>query len=114
MYWSAAFWTIGRTVVEPLIVIVCRSPEEDADACPIAAVEGTDGVPAAPAGAMLAACVWVGAGALVSGVVQPAASARIITATRLTAITGNLFCFPLMMFYHPFDGVIYTDFRHKL
>jgi len=28
MYWSAAFWTMGRTVVEPLIVIVCFWPDD--------------------------------------------------------------------------------------
>ncbi len=28
MYWSAAFWTIGRTVVEPLILMVCFWPVE--------------------------------------------------------------------------------------
>ncbi len=28
MYWSAAFWMMGRTVVEPLILMVCRSPDD--------------------------------------------------------------------------------------
>ncbi len=52
IYWSAAFWTIGRTVVEPLILMVCFWPVEtgavvitaagvvDAGACVVATTVG--------------------------------------------------------------------------
>jgi hypothetical protein len=92
--------------------MVCRSPEAAAKVT--GAAEGTAAVPAEPAVTGLAAGVCVTTGAVVSGVVQPAASARMITARRLAAITGNLFCVPLMVFNHPWDGTIYTDSRHKL
>jgi hypothetical protein len=61
MYWSAAFCTIGRTVVEPLIVIVCFWP--------LAA--GTAVVTAA-AGADTAAGVFAGATAAGVETVVPA------------------------------------------
>jgi hypothetical protein len=56
----------------------------------------------------------VAAGVVVDGVVQPAASASMNTATRLRAMMVNLLCFPFMVFYHPYPGSTYTDFRHNL
>ena len=52
--------------------------------------------------------------AVVSLVVQPAASASIRTAARLVAMIRNLLCFSFMVFYQSYHGRIYTDFRHKL
>jgi hypothetical protein len=114
MYWSAAFWTMGSTVVEPLILMVCLWPDATGVAVAAGAAAVMAGVPAASliAGEVTGTCVATGA--LVDGVVQPAASASMNTATRLKAMIENLLIFPLMVFYHPYYWRIYTDFRHKL
>jgi hypothetical protein len=86
IYWSAAFWIIGSTVVEPLILMVCFWPVESG-AVVVTCATGVE------------AGIWVVAttmgdavGAVVATVVfvpfpvQPAANASMITATMLKVI----------------------------
>jgi hypothetical protein len=107
MYWSAAFWTMGRTVVDPLILIVCFSPEITgaAVAAGIAAVAAgvpdgiakTDDAVGDATGAAVAAGEAVATGVVVPFPVQPATSASIRTAARHSVIFMNAFHFELMV-----------------
>jgi hypothetical protein len=117
MYWSAAFWTMGRTVVEPLILIVCLSPGVDGAAIAAGAAGGTAGAEPAvvriAAGVGTVTCVATGFGAPVS--VQPAnSSAQMSSAARPAVMDKQDILLDFMVFYHPFHGGYYTLFRHKL
>jgi hypothetical protein len=93
IYWSAAFWTIGRTVVEPLILMVCFWPVDTGAVVIIGAVVVDTGTCAATTvgdvvGTVVATVVFVPLP------VQPAANASITTATRLKVMSRyNLFEF---------------------
>ena len=74
IYWSAAFWTIGRTVVEPLILMVCFWPDATGAAVAAGAVAVTIGVAIAVVMTAVGTAVAAGvaAGAVVPLLVQPA------------------------------------------
>jgi hypothetical protein len=116
---------MGRTVVDPLIRMVCVWPVETgagvvADPAEVAvAVVPATGAAAAGVSWGVAAATGAEGEAAVSAAplslaMQPAASASRSTATRLTAIVRIEPFLVLMVFHHPFHGRGYTDFRHKL
>jgi hypothetical protein len=103
MYWSAAFWTIGRTVVEPLILIVCFCPVETGAAVVTAGagVETAAGAATVETDVGAAVCAGVATGVLVGLSVQPAKSiAKMSNAARLTVISRCELRFPFIVFDH--------------
>jgi hypothetical protein len=116
MYWSAAFWTMGRTVVDPLSLIDCLVPE----ATGAAVVTTGAGVDTGAVVASVATTVGDAVGAVVAagaGVpleVQPATNASMATARKQSVIFMNEFHLVLMVFNHPFCGSYKRFFRHKL
>jgi hypothetical protein len=104
MYWSAAFWTMGRTVVDPLILMVCFWPEETGAAVVTGATKVTDctAVVATTVGDTMGA--WVATVVFVPSPVQPAKSiAQMSNAARLMVTSKYELLFAFMMFYHPFN-----------
>jgi len=105
MYWSAAFWTIGRTVVDPLIVMVCFWPV-DTGAEVVTATAGADtaaGVFAETTAVGTAVGAAVATVVLVPLPVQPANSiAKISNAARLMVMSKYELCFAFIVFNHPF------------
>jgi len=97
MYWSAALCTIGRTVVEPLILIVSFWPDETGDV-----TAGTARVVVTAAVVGEAVGTVVATGVVVAVLVHPATSASTKTVTRHREIFRNEFHFALIVFYHPF------------
>jgi hypothetical protein len=93
MYLSAAAWTIGRTVVDPLIFMVCFWPVETGAlvVTGAAVVDWTAGVLTAVV-MTVAATVGLATGTCVAAafvdplLVHPAAIASMKTATRLRVI----------------------------
>ena len=91
MYLSAAAWAIGRTVVDPLILIVCFCPAETGAfvVTGAAVIAVADGVLVTVWEIAAAATVGDATGTCVAAVfddpllVQPAAIASMKTATRL-------------------------------
>jgi len=105
MYWSAAFWTMGRTVVEPLILMVCFWPDETGAAVVTGAAAVVAGAGAAvvaiTVGDAMGACVATGV--LVPLSVQPAKSiAKISNAARLMVTSKYELLCAFMVFYQPF------------
>jgi len=93
MYWSAAFWTMGSTVVDPLILIVCLLPVDAATGVAAGAVVvATAGAETAAGGVTASATEEAAAGAVVttafweSFAIQPAVIANRKIATRLKEI----------------------------
>jgi hypothetical protein len=111
MYLSAAAWAIGRTVVDPLILIVCFFPVETGAlivATGAAVVAGAAGAEVTAADAAAAQEV-VGAGVAVVVFVplsvQPANStARMSNAARLMVTSRYELLFAFMMFNLAFYG----------
>jgi hypothetical protein len=103
MYWSAAFWTIGPTVVDPLILMVCFWPDETGAVVVMGATKVTAGaaVVATTVGDAIGSCVATGV--CVPLPVQPAKSiAKISNAVRLMVTSKYELLFAFMVFYHPF------------
>jgi hypothetical protein len=106
MYLSAAAWAIGRTVVDPLILMVCFCPVETGAlvVTGAAAVAWAAGVAAGAGVETVAAAVGAATGACVATVfvdplpVHPAAIASMNTATRLRVIIKEELLFAFMVF----------------
>jgi hypothetical protein len=103
MYWSAAFWMIGRTVVEPLILMVCFWPAGTGAAVGTTATGVETGTAVGAATVEDAVVARVETGVLVPLSVQPANSiADMSNAARLTVtIKCELLCV-FIVFDHPF------------
>jgi hypothetical protein len=104
MYWSAAFWTIGRTVVEPLILMVCFWPvDTGAEVTTAAGVETGAGVATVAPTVGDAVGAWVATGVLVELSVQPAKSiAKMSNAARLTVMSKCELLFAFIVFVHQY------------
>jgi hypothetical protein len=102
IYWSAAFWTIGNTVVEPLILMVCFWPVETGAVVVTGAAVVDTGAWVVATTAGVAVGTWVVTGGFVSLPVQPAANASMNTATMLRITNKYEPFFTFMVFYHPF------------
>jgi len=105
MYWSAAFWTIGRTVVDPLILMVCFWPDETGAAVVMGATKVTTGAGAAVVATTVgdAGGAWVATGVVVPLPVQPAKSiAKMSNAARLMVTSKYELLFAFIVFYHHF------------
>jgi hypothetical protein len=101
MYWSAAFWTMGRTVVEPLILMVCFWPDETGAAVVTGATKVTAGAAAVPTTVGDAVGAWVATGCVVPLPVQPAKSiAKTSNAARLMVTSKYELLLTFMVFYH--------------
>jgi hypothetical protein len=108
---------MGRTVVEPLIFMVCFWPDDTGAAVVTGAAAVTTGAGAAvvttTVGDAMGACVATGFVVPLS--VQPANSiATMSKAARLTDMNKYELLFAFMVFYHPFYACYYTFFRHIL
>jgi hypothetical protein len=89
---------MGRTVVEPLIFMVCFWPVETG----AVVVTGAAVVDTAPCVVTNTVGDAVGAGIVVVPLpVHPAANASMNTAARLRKINKYELCFPFMVFHHP-------------
>jgi hypothetical protein len=111
IYWSAAFWTIGRTVVEPLIVMLCFWPDAaGAGAAVVAATTGADTAAGVLAGATAAAVAAGVAAGLADEVfvplsVQPAIAIDAMSRmTRLKVTKRYELRFAFMVFHLSFHG----------
>jgi hypothetical protein len=117
MYWSAAFWTMGRTVVEPLILMVCFWPDDTGAAVVTGAAAVAAGAAVVTTTVGDAMGAWVATGVFVPLPVQPAKSiAKMSNAARLIVTSKYELLFDFIVFYHhfawaikPFFAINYTS-----
>jgi hypothetical protein len=105
MYLSAAAWAIGRTVVDPLILMVCFWPVE-IGAAVVTTAAGVDisaGAAEVATTASDALGVRVATGVFVPLPVQPANNiAQMSNVARLMVTSKYELLFSFMVFYYPF------------